>query len=312
MMRDGFGRVINYARISATDLCDLRCLYCMPEGCVKKSRREILSLEELGEISEVLAELGVSKQRVTGGEPLVRRGILNLLETMGADKKIDVLSLTTNGQRLPETAEDLKKAGVKNINVSLDSLDDGKYKLLTGGGKAEKVLEGIEKITALGFKVKLNSVLVKGVNDSEVYDLAVFARKRDIPVRFIELMPFSNQKNYAEEHFISVDEIVSKYGLTEAGRRGKAVRYLFPDGTPAEFIGAVSRKFCDGCDRIRITADGKLINCLHEAKEYDLKPYLGDKENMKDFITKCVLKKPAGHNLEKGVLQKRGMEDIGG
>lgn len=312
MMTDGYGRIIRYARISATDLCDLRCLYCMPGGCVKKSHGDILPLEDLNEISRALADLGANKQRVTGGEPLVRRGITALLEMMGANEKIDNLSLTTNGQRLPEMAEAVWRAGVRNVNVSLDTLDAEKYRFLTGGGDIRNTLRGIDRALETGFNVKLNAVLLKDVNDSEVRDLAVFAKGKGVPVRFIEIMPFPNQRDFAGKHFLSPDDVVRKHGLRQTGRKGKSLVFEFPDGTPVEFISAISHKFCWECDRVRITADGKLINCLHEAKEYDLKPYIGDSDALKNFITDCVRKKPAGHNLDKGILQKRCMEDIGG
>lgn len=312
MMRDSFGREITYARLSATDRCNQRCLYCMPDGRAKRARGETLSLESLSLVSEALAELGATKQRVTGGEPLTRKGILELLGMLGRNPNISSLGLTTNGQALSGMARAIRDAGVDGVNISLDTLDPAMYATLTGGGRLSDTLDGLRAALSVGLAVKLNAVLVKGANDSELRELSRFAADSGVPIRFIELMPFSDRRDYASRHFLSVDEAVARYGLKFVGADGKVRNYAFPDGTPIGFIGAITRKFCADCDRIRVTSDGKLMNCLHESKEYDLAPYLSDKAALKDFIVECVKKKPAGHCLEKGILQSRCMERIGG
>lgn len=315
-MKDGYDRQITYARISVTDLCNMRCRYCMPDGVEKKAHKDILTIEELCLVSDALSELGVAKQRITGGEPLVRRGITSFFRHAGENGNIKDLAVTTNGQLLSEYVGELKSAGVNALNISIDTLDESKYKLITGGGELSGVLHGIETAIKAGFeKIKLNAVLLKGINDGEIKRIADFGKERNLPVRFIELMPFACQFNFANQYFIGANEVIKTLNLqfdVENDDRSKAEGYLFEDGTKVAFIRPVTNRFCADCNRIRITADGKLLNCLHECKEYDLRPYLQDKEGLKAYVEECVLKKPAHHNLELGQLQRRVMEDIGG
>ncbi len=315
-MKDKFDREINYARISVTDLCNMRCRYCMPDGVEKKSHEDILTLEQLCVVSDALAELGVSKQRITGGEPLVRRGLISLLGHIGANELVKNLAITTNGQQLADMAADLYKAGVRALNISIDTLNGARFTDLTKCGKLSKTLDGIQAAKEAGFTgIKLNAVLLRGVNDGEIYKLAAFARRENLSIRFIELMPFSVQEKFAKQYFISTDDIVKRYNLQKIEEKKDNVKvreYAFSDGTEVGFISPVTGKFCAECNRVRITADGKLMNCLHESKEYDLKPYLDDKEELKKYITECVYKKPQEHHIADGVLQKRVMEDIGG
>lgn len=315
MLTDGFGRKIEYARISVTDLCDLRCRYCMPEcGVQKKQHGDILSLEELAEISAALSSLGVKKQRVTGGEPLVRRGLSELLKKMAADENVSEVCLTTNAQRLKENAA-LLVGAVDRINVSLDTLNEIKYRELTRGGELKSALEGIEEARLVGFKIKLNAVLLKGVNDGEIRELALFAKACNAELRCIELMPFGGQEEYVKQHFISSNDIIKRYDLQKSTNQApseKARRFVFPDGLPVSFISPLGDKFCAFCNRVRVTADGKLLNCLHENKEYDLKPFLGDSDKLKNAIVEAVSKKPKEHRMAEGLLQKRPMENIGG
>lgn len=316
MMQDSFGRTIEYARISITDLCNLRCKYCMPEGVCKKSHDEILSLESIMLISDALAELGVFKQRITGGEPLVRRGVIELLKHMGANPSISKLAVTTNGQLLTEQASDLFNCGVCALNVSIDTLDENKYFELTKGGSVRKVLDGLNAAKQAGFEqIKLNAVLLKGVNDDEVYALARFAAQEHCELRFIELMPFASQLQYATQYYINSKVVQQRYKLRfleDKTQSNKVQFFAFEDGTEVGFISPLSNKFCSECNRIRITADGKLLNCLHESVEYDLKPYLNDKNKLKEFIVECVTHKPREHHLAEGLLQQRVMENIGG
>lgn len=315
-LEDSFKRQINYARISVTDLCNMRCRYCMPEGVQKKAHEEILTIEELCTVSDALADLGVSKQRITGGEPLVRRGVMSLVSHIGANPKVEKLAITTNGQLLADVAGELFGAGVRALNVSLDTLDPAKFKELTKGGDLSKTLAGLDAARAAGFEnVKLNAVLLRGVNDGEIRELALFAKRENLTLRFIELMPFEDQLNYAKEYFISVNDVVKTLNLQYCANKRdekKVATYAFSDGVEVSFISPVSDKFCSECNRVRIAADGKLLNCLHECAEYDLKPYLKDMDALKKFIEQCVLKKPKEHHLSEGVLQRRPMEGIGG
>jgi Molybdenum cofactor biosynthesis enzyme len=288
----------------------------MPDGVEKKPHSDILTIEELCAVSDALAELGVCKQRITGGEPLVRRGVLGFLEHIGANPLVTSLAVTTNGQLLSDMAKGLFSAGVNNLNVSIDTLDSAKYSALTKCGVLSKTLDGIQAAKSVGFSgIKVNAVLLRGVNDGEIYNLAQWARENGLILRFIELMPFSAQAKYAKQHFISSKEIIKLYDMQYLEDKSKAKKvsfYSFVDGVEAGFISPLSNKFCDECNRVRITADGKLLNCLHECREYDLRPYIGDKESLKQFITKCVLQKPKEHHMGEGVLQNRVMEDIGG
>lgn len=316
MMIDGFQRKINYARISVTDLCDLRCRYCMPDGVEKKTHRDILTIEELIQVSDALAELGVEKQRVTGGEPLVRRGVDALFAHAGANPLIKTLAVTTNGQTLAGRAAALKDEGVTSVNISIDTLNPDKFRALTKCGDLDATLNGIDAAVECGFKkIKLNAVLLKGVNDDELHALALYGAERNIEVRFIELMPFACQQNYAKVYFISTNEVVKLLNMQKCEKKDETDKvdyYAFPDGVKAGFISPVSDRFCRFCNRIRITADGKLLNCLHESTEYDLKPYVGDSAALKNYITDCVKLKPEHHGLGLGILQSRIMEDIGG
>lgn len=315
-MRDKYSRLINYARLSVTDLCNMRCRYCMPDGVVKKPHMSILSLEELGFVSDALAELGVNKQRITGGEPLVRRNVISLFEKIGANKSVGTLGVTTNGLRLSELSRELKNAGVTNVNISIDTLDDKKFRYITKIGELTDVKKGIYAALDQGFDtVKLNTVLLKGINDDEIMNLVDFAAELNVGIRFIELMPFRAQHDFADRYYISGADIVKKYNLTclpEKSLTKKVSVYATDKGNEAGFISPVSNKFCAECNRVRITADGKLLNCLHECVEYDLKPYLNDKEALKKFIVECVGCKPKEHMLAYGKLQSREMDNIGG
>lgn len=315
-MKDSFGREITYARISVTDLCNMRCRYCMPEGVQKKLHDDILSIEQLMAVSDALAVLGVCKQRITGGEPLVRRGIMDLLWHIGNNGNVKTLAVTTNGQLLPDMAVDLKKAGVSAVNISIDTLDRQKYKELTQIAELEGALQGLEAAKKVGFeRIKLNAVLLRGVNDGEVKTLADFAKYQKVGLRFIELMPFESQCNFAKQYFIGTNEIVNRYNLQYNAQKSTTLKesfYSFPDGTEISFISPVTNKFCAECNRIRITADGKLLNCLHESNEYNLKPYLVDMDRLIKRVEECVLHKPKEHHLDEGVLQHRNMENIGG
>lgn len=314
MMVDKFNRNITYARISVTDLCDLRCKYCMPDGVEKKLHSDILSIEQLIKVSDALANLGVYKQRITGGEPLVRRGLVNLLSHIGSNSKVRTLAITTNGQRLAEMASDLKKAGVDRLNISMDTLDDSKFFEITKYGSLNKTLRGIEEAKRVGFSdIKLNAVMLKAINDTEIKTMADFAKQENLILRFIELMPFESQCDFTKKHFISTNDVIKANNLQKVENKSNSKKeeiYAFDDGTEVRFISPVSNKFCAECNRIRITADGKLLNCLHECREFDIKPYL--ENELEKYIIECVQQKPKEHQLSDGILQSRIMENIGG
>jgi cyclic pyranopterin phosphate synthase len=281
-MRDAQGRQIDYLRISLTDLCNFRCVYCMPEAGVKKlAHEQILRREELVAITQLMVErFGIRKVRVTGGEPLIRRGAAAFLREIRCIPDLEDLALTTNAYLLEEFAADIKAAGVGRINISLDTLRPDRFRAITRREGLEKVLRGIEAASAAGFDpIKLNVVALKETLD-EAAGFIAFGLERNIEVRFIELMPFR-----AETHasYISNDkirkEIETRYTLTEAadegGSGGPAVRYRINAG-PAHcgFISPVSRPFCSGCNRIRLRGDGKILPCLKGSTRFDIMPYL--------------------------------------
>ncbi|MDD4839304.1 MAG: GTP 3',8-cyclase MoaA [Clostridia bacterium] len=316
-MKDSYGREINYARISLTDLCNYRCIYCMSEcGVEKKPHEQMLKLEEFSIIICALSELGVSKIRFTGGEPLVKKGAISLIEETANIPAIKNIALTTNGALLPEFAGRLAKAGVDSVNISIDSLNAARYSQITRGGKLQDALDGLQAAKDVGMrKIKINAVLMRGINDDEILDFAKFGQEENVSVRFIELMPFECQTHFADSHLISLNEVLSNHPeFQELGNEGStnAVYFKLPDGSELGFISAVSRKFCAYCNRVRITADGKMLNCLHENKEYDLRPYLSNFQKLKEYIIECVAKKPLCHNIGSGERQQRNMTRIGG
>jgi cyclic pyranopterin phosphate synthase len=314
-MKDSLGRTISYARISVTDRCNLRCAYCMGEqGVEKLEHSQILSYESIINIIQALAELGINKIRLTGGEPLVRKGIADLVRQTGKIEGIEEIALTTNGQLLSEYAQSLKAAGLNAINISLDTLDKEKYRVITGGGDITATLTGIERAIEAGFdKIKINAVLLKGINEDELRSFALFGRQKGIEVRFIELMPFTQNGQYGKERYIEAEKVIAGYeGLKECERRGKVVKFSFPDGLSLGFILPVSHNFCSCCNRIRITSDGFLLNCLLTPTEYDLKGYINDPRALKEYIADCIAKKPSSHSLSEGKYQSRCMQRIGG
>lgn len=314
-MKDRYGRVIDYLRLSVTDLCNLRCLYCMPEkGVPKKDHRDILSVEEIEEIVAAAIDCGVTKVRVTGGEPLVRRGIVEICRRIGALPGVEKLCMTTNGVLLRQYAEDLHKAGVTRLNISLDTLDPEKYKKLTRMGTLEDVLGGIEEAFRVGFKeIKINTVLIGGVNDDEIADMAALTKERDIHVRFIELMPIGECAEWDRERFIPNEKVLEALpGLEEAGVSGVARLYRLPGhkGTIG-LISPISSHFCPSCNRVRVTADGRLKPCLHSAEEINLRGLHG--EELRQAFREAVYGKPGRHHLDEAVsMSGRNMNEIGG
>ncbi len=307
-------RKVDYLRLSVTDLCNLRCRYCMgEEGVTKKQHREILSLEELEEMARAAAACGVRKIRLTGGEPLVRRGIVELCRRLKAIDGIEELALTTNGVLLKELAVPLREAGVDRLNVSLDSLDREKYAHITRCGDLDKAWEGIAAAEAAGFcGIKLNAVLLRNYNAAEIADFVALTRDKDYAVRFIELMPMAVCADW--DQYINAEAVLKAVPqLEKIGGDGVAELYRVPGyrGTVG-LIRPISHRFCADCNRIRITADGKLKPCLHSRAEIPLRGLHG--EELHQAILEGIAAKPERHFLqEKGVSDcRRDMNEIGG
>ncbi len=309
-LRDGYKRKIDYMRISITDRCNLRCIYCMPSGLPKPiEHKEILKYEEIVRIVIVAASLGVKKVRLTGGEPLIRKGIVNLIRMLKDIDKIEELSLTTNGIFLAAYAEELADAGLDRVNVSLDSLNPERYKNITGGGNLEDVLKGIEAAEKQGFTpIKINMVPVRGINEDEIINFASLTFKSPYHIRFIEFMPFGSRELWTPEKFISADEIksfVEKAGnlYPEKIRKSGPARNYRLEGASGivGFISPLSNHFCNECNRLRLTADGKLRPCLFSETEIDLKPALRSRASSDTEIERligiAVQIKPQGHNI---------------
>lgn len=325
-MIDKHSRKINYLRVSVTDLCNLRCVYCMPPGGTELSRKEeILSLEEILKIIKHGVSLGVNKIRITGGEPLVRKGITSLIKHIVDIKGIDDIAMTTNGVFLKEFATELKNSGLSRLNISLDTMREDRFHDITRGGNIADVFEGVEAVLKAGFKgTKINAVIMRGDNDDEIQDFVRYILERDIELRFIELMASGWKDMVDEDRFMPTSEIMER--VREVGE-------LVPDkqrvgGGPATiyrikgalgsigFISAVSKPFCKTCNRLRLTSDGKLRSCLLSGGELDIKDILRssnlDEKDMQDKLTEAFFKvtdmKPIVHSGKNRAV----MNQIGG
>ncbi len=311
-------------RISVTDRCNLRCTYCMPTEGVKWVRHEdILSYEEITSIVQAAASVGISKVRVSGGEPLVRIDLPKLIAMLAQVQGIDDISLTTNGVLLKKYAAELKEAGLSRVNISLDSLRRGTFKKVTRRDKLPQVMAGIEEANRVGLEpVKINVVVMKGINDHEIGDFALKSMN-GWHVRFIELMPFTNGGKLQPE-FMPVQEMLDRLqslgDLEACGAppgNGPARYYRLSGATgTVGFITPVSEHFCFQCNRLRLSADGKLLPCLLSDKEVDLRPSLrqgAGESRITDLIMEAIASKPAGHRIDAGeILQKRLMTQVGG
>ncbi len=318
-MKDSYGRNINYLRISVTDLCNLRCRYCMPEkGVLKSSHKDILTVEEIYEIAKIFVSLGVNKIRLTGGEPLVRNGILNIVKKIRSLNEIKDLAITTNGVLLKKYARNLKAVGLDRVNISLDTLDEEKYFYITRGGRLKDVFEGIEEVKKVGLSpIKINTVLIDGFNDNEIVDFVNLTKNEDIDIRFIELMPIGQGVDWVAHNFVSNKLVLDKVGELEKieniYKSSPAVYYKIPGAKgKVGLINPMSCKFCDECNRIRLTAQGKLKLCLHSNREIDLKERLRKGEDIKELIIKSIVEKPKSHKLESGKYILKNMYQIGG
>lgn len=325
---DTFGRTHNNLRISVTDRCNIRCFYCMPENDVQfLERREILSFEEIERFVRVAAGLGIDKLRLTGGEPLVRKGLPRLIEKLAAIPGIRDLALTTNGVLLAEQARSLYDAGLRRLNIHLDTLDRARFLQITRRDDLDKVLEGVEVCRELGFgPIKINAVAVKGLTEPDVIPLARYGRERGIEVRFIEFMPLDAQSLWDRSRVLLADDMVAMLSreicpleeVPDRDTRAPATDYRFSDGVgQVGFIASVSRPFCLNCNRLRLTSDGKLRYCLFAIEEADVKTLLrngASDAQIEELIRGNVREKWIGHeiNSAKFVPPPRPMYSIGG
>ena len=315
-MLDGEGRLIEYLRLSVTDRCNCRCTYCMPAGGVPMlGHRDILSFEELTEVVTACAQLGVRKVRLTGGEPLVRRGLPELVRMIRAVPGVEELAMTTNATLLAPVAAELHHAGLDRLNVSLDTLDAARYAELTRGGSLEDALAGLAAARDAGFShTKVNCVLMGGVNDADVPRLAELARTEPIDVRFIELMPMGPCAGWPKARFIPAETVLEAVpGLEPLRRDGVAELWHAPGWAGnVGLIRPMSHRFCDGCSRIRVTADGRLKPCLHSAAEIPLRGLHG--EALLAELRRGIAAKPAYHHMDQDHASQstRDMNEIGG
>jgi len=322
---DSFGREVDYLRISITDRCNERCLYCLPENYQNwLPRGDVLAYDELLAIVRAATSLGFKRFRVTGGEPLVRPGVVNFIRNLATTPGVESVMLSTNGTRLPELAWPLYEAGLRRVNISLDAIDPVIYRGITQGD-VRPVLEGIRRVKALGFdSVKLNTVLMRGRNDGEIFRLLDFAAEHDLAIRFIELMPVSLTEMLSEKNFFPVTELLARLRqedelepLTESFGFGPAKYYrLKKRGVTVGLIGALSDlHFCERCNKMRLTCDGKLRPCLGNHLETDLLPALRpeiDAAALAGLFRQTLVVKPSEHLFRNNYQPQRVMTAIGG
>ena len=323
-MLDRYGRVINYLRISVTDRCNLRCCYCMPEGVQDVGMKNILTFEEIWEIVRTGVSLGITHIRITGGEPLVRKGCVDLIRGIREIPGVETITMTTNGVLLGNYGKQLKEAGVDGVNISLDTLDPEEFYKITGKRELQEVLAGIRAVKTAGLPVKLNAVNRK---ELDPIPLVRYAQEENLPIRFIEMMPVGYGKKYVgrsnEELRETLEAVCGKAecmtNREELSRMGSgpAVYYQFSDlKVPVGFISAIHGKFCDTCNRVRLTAEGYLKLCLCYDEGEDLRRVLheGEKENLRTIMEQTIFRKPAAHCFEHPaeMTETHEMVKIGG
>jgi cyclic pyranopterin phosphate synthase len=295
---DPFQRQVDYVRLSVTDRCDFRCVYCMAEEMQFVPKPQVLTLEELGQVARAFVELGVSKVRLTGGEPLIRTNVMSLVKSLGELDGLDQLVLTTNGSQLQRLAGQLRDCGVRRINVSLDSLNPRKFRHLTRYGNLDQVVAGINAAVAAGFeRIKLNAVILKGRNEDEVLDLVEFARSREIDIAFIEEMPLGRIVEHDRElSFCSSEDLRDIIGAGPARYYGMA-----DSSSRVGFISPHSENFCHLCNRVRVTAEGRLLLCLGNEHSTDLRAVLRSADYSLDLLKRAIVdaiaRKPERHHF---------------
>lgn len=319
-MQDNLGRQVNYLRVSLTNRCNLRCRYCMPEEAVTPNDEDNLTLEEIYQIVKHCVNLGVRRVRLTGGEPLIRSGVSEFIKQLNGISGLEEICLTTNGLLLASKAWDLKNAGISSVNISLDTLHPERYTFITRGGELPQVLAGVKAALAAQFSaVKLNVVIMRGFNDDEISDFVKLTKDAPLYVRFIELMNIG-QATHSQYGYVSSDEIkrqvtgLKPYSLSTQG----PAKYYSLEGHQGliGFISPLSHSFCDSCNRLRLTSDGKLLPCLHSATEIDVAKLVRsrDDKKLRLGIEQAVRLKPAGHRLSEKAGSEHGksMWQIGG
>ncbi len=309
MLIDSFERKISYLRVSVTDRCDFRCTYCMSEDMEFLPKKDVLSLEELDRLCNTFIDLGVKKLRITGGEPLVRKNIMQLFKNLGKKigKGLEELTLTTNGSQLDRYAKDLLNAGVRRINISLDSLNKKKFKNITRNGDFDKVMKGIMLAKKSGLKIKINTVALKGINDDEILNLVNWCGENKFSLTFIEVMPMGEIGEKRIDQYMPLTEVKSliqkKYSITsDPFRTAGPASYVHCHETNQKigFITPHTHNFCELCNRVRITCTGEMYMCLGQQDKADLKTPLRKSENnqlLKDFIYEAISRKPKGHDF---------------
>lgn len=313
-MKDNFGRDINYLRISLTDNCNLRCIYCTPEKLSQKKEEKLL-FEDISKIIKVAKEIGIKKIRLTGGEPLLRKDLFQIISEI-KKSGINEIYITTNGILLEEKIKDLKEAGLIGVNISLDTLDEDIFNKITRGGEIKKVINGIKKSLSLGLKVKINSVIIKGINEDSIYQLAELTKSNKIDVRYIELMPIGEGKKYQG---LNNNEILKKlknrYKLEEYFEINGVTEYYKLKDSKGRigFISPINNCFCKECNKIRITSSGEIKRCLNEEGRINLKNINSENE-IKFLLENEIKNKPEKHLFgeKKELIEKKNMNEIGG
>lgn len=326
---DRYDRLHNYIRISITDRCPLRCVYCMPkEGLPFFPTERVLSQDEIVQMVENFSEMGISKVRFTGGEPLLRSDVVDIVHRVHEIPGIDDISATTNGLYLPRKAAALKEAGLQRLNISLDTFDADRYKKITRGGNIKQVLKGIEVAAELGFMIKLNVVVIKGQNDDEIIDFLNYTRTHNVNIRFIEFMPIGNPLKTWQKEYVglkSVFDVCAENGLEyepiELTGNGPSENFQIKDAVGSfGLIHPISNKFCETCNRLRITPDGYVKACLYWDEEINIRQAIPDKEEFQRLIQKALDNKPLNHEMAMADADKvvnkaptwRHMSQIGG
>lgn len=325
MAFDRFNRNIHYLRISLTDMCNLRCVYCMPEDMTFRPREELLQDNEILRLVRVFADMGFDKFRLTGGEPTLRENLVEIVRGMRDTPGVRELAMTTNGITLKQLASPLKDAGLQRINVSIDTLQPEKFRRLTRWGRVEDVWSGIEAAEQAGLEIKINVVVVRGQNDKDdAIDLARLTLDYPWKIRYIEVMPMGRVSTFQKSAIVPEDELratiseaLGPMELLHGGKLDGEARMFRLHGAKGSlgFISAVTKPFCAGCNRARLTADGRLLLCLLRDKELNLMPYLRDgaaDKDLKELIEDSVWHKPWGHGLAQNIRPTRNMSEIGG
>lgn len=305
-MIDNYGRKINYLRVSLTDKCNLRCIYCMPEICPRSNEENSpqLKINDVIKIVNAVSMLGIEKIRYTGGEPLIVKNIDRLIYETHKQAKIKDIAITTNGIFLEDIIYDLKISGLNKVNISLDTLKSDRYKKITRGGELNKVFKALERCLSLGLKsVKINTVLLKGINDDEITDFINLTKKYPIDVRFIELMPLGEGIKYYDKFFMTSKEVLERFPelIREKGNEASTAELYKLKNSIGKvgFISPLSCKFCDSCNKIRLTSEGKIKPCLHSDEEIDIMPYLNNEKELLNKIRYSIMEKPKEHHIEE-------------